>query len=299
MTFGVACAIPLASPAPAQLADCLYDKNHNFINSSSSNLLATADIVECTNCQSKRDLPRIDPGPGYSSDEIIAKRAIQAPPLIVPGEQVAAKITRRGLEAREPPPAVGFFDQTGDRPNLDVIPTNFLEAGNLEREWSTPICSEITKVDPHQTTKSGTFNYNIQGTHKKGITLVHDKRYLHLLVTFTPMDTENLPKYDLMDLCKNAIHQAAQTTHELKYGFFNKQTVYSIVAFHKIMIQPVQTPEQAHRRSTFGEPFGLVNIQKSDDPQKRSSFGSPYGLINLQVGDEAKDVAFFKKNGLP
>ncbi|CAG8979439.1 hypothetical protein HYALB_00011952 [Hymenoscyphus albidus] len=219
-------------------------------------------------------------------------------PLIVPGVQVAAKISERGLETRAPPD-VGFFDQTGDRPNLDIIPTNFLEAGNLDRKWAIPICREVTKFDPHQTDKSGTFNYNIQGTHKKGLTLIHEKKYLHLIVTFTCADPEVLPNYNLMDLCTNAIHQAAQTTHELKYGFLDKQTVYSVVANHEIRIQSTEPKNQPHKRSYFGKPFGFINIQKFDEPKKRSTFGSPFGVINLQIGDEAKNVALFNINGLP
>ncbi|KAF4636133.1 hypothetical protein G7Y89_g1956 [Cudoniella acicularis] len=273
VTARISTGSPLA--LPSQLADCLYNNNHNFTQS--SNLISTAEIEACTGQYATRDLERINPGPGYSPDEIIAKRGTQATPLIVPGEEVAAKVTKRGLETRTPPP-VGFFDQSSDTPNEPWILSNFLETGILDTKWSTPICNEVTKFDPHQTGQSGAFNYNIQGTHKQSLSLVHDKRYLHLLVTFSGVDVTLLPQYDLVDLCKNAMHQAAQSYHELKYGFFGTQTVYSVVNNHRIVIQPTETPGQS---------------------SKRSDFGAPIGLINIQIGDQAKDVTLFNANGLP
>jgi hypothetical protein len=278
LTARLAVASPLANPS--QLADCLYDSNHDFTQS--NNLISTAEITACTSSRSKRSLARIDPGPTYSPDEIIVKRNIPAPPLIIPGEQVAANISKRSIEARGPLPPVGFFDQTSDGSNQPLILSNFLETGVLDRTWSTPICNEVTKFDPHQTAQSGMFNYNIQGTHKTGQSLDHTKRYLHLLVTFSGTDTTILPQYNLVDLCKNAMHQAAQTYHELKYGAFGHQTVYSVVNNHRIEIQPTETAAQAQSQN-----------------QKRSDFGGPIGIINIQIGDQAKDVKLFNLNGLP
>ncbi|KAH8650956.1 hypothetical protein BGZ60DRAFT_421151 [Tricladium varicosporioides] len=74
------------------------------------------------------------------------------------------------------------------------------------------------------------------------------------------------------------MHQAAQSNHELKYGFMGSQTVYSMINNHKITIQPKQTAQQAH---------------------KRSEFGGPIGLINIQFGDHAQGVEMFNGNGLP
>jgi hypothetical protein len=207
---------------------------------------------------------------------------MQAPPLIVPGEQVAANVSKRSVEARAPPPPVGFFDQTSDSTGQPQILGNFLETGVLDRTWSTPICNEVTKFDPHQAAQSGMFNYNIQGTHKTGQSLVHAKQYLHLLVTFSGVDTTMLPQYNLVDLCKNAMHQAAQTYHELNYGAFGHQTAYSVVNNHQIRIQPTETPAQTQSQN-----------------QKRSDFAGPIGIINIQIGDQAKDVKLFNLNRLP
>ncbi|TVY83225.1 hypothetical protein LSUE1_G004419 [Lachnellula suecica] len=266
LTVGLSMANPVANPS--QLADCLYDNNHDFL--SSGNLISTSEIEACTNARIKRDLPRIDPGPGYGPDEIISRRAVQASPLIVPGDQVAAKVNKRNLEPRSPPP-VGFFDQVSEAAGEDPIPSNFLETGALDRDWSTPICNEVTKFDPHQQNTSGIFNHNIQGTHKKDLSLVHTGKFLHLLVTFTGADTTLLPQYDMVDLCKHSMHQAAQSYHELAYGAFGSQTVYSVVRQHRIQIQPTETTEQSNS-------------------QKRSTFGGPIGIINIQIGDQAKGL---------
>jgi hypothetical protein len=126
----------------------------------------------------------------------------------------------------------------------------------------------------------GEFNYNIQGTHKLDLSLAHDERYLNLFVTFTGTDTKLLPQYDLVKLCHGAIHQAVQTYHELRYGFFGKSTAYSVVNNHQITIQPTQTAFQAAT-------------------EKRSEFGAPIGIINIQIGDQAKNIELFNLNGLP
>lgn len=201
---------------------------------------------------------------------------IQAPPLRIPGSALAAKVYKRA-PGEVTLPAVDFSDMALDTPGRSPILTNFLETGTLDLEWGTAVCEKITKFDPTQDGNSGIFNFNVQGTHKAGLSLVHEKRYLHLYASFTTGDSTQLPKYDLMKLCKTAFHQAAQTNHELKYGFFGIQTAFSVLNNHLIRIIPS---------------LGAGQV-------KRSSFGSPIGMINIQIGDEAKGVDLFKFTGLP
>jgi hypothetical protein len=198
----------------------------------------------------------------------------QAPPLRIPGSALAAKVNKR---AAEDLPDLDFTDIALDTPGRSPILTNFLETGVLDSEWGTPICDQITKFDPTQVGNGGIFNFNVQGTHKTSLSLVHDKRYFHLYVSFSTADSFLLPKYNLKDLCKTAFHQAAQTNHELKYGFFGIQSVFSVLNNHLIRIQP----------SVGGEKV------------KRSSFGAPIGIINIQIGDQAQGVDIFKFGALP
>lgn len=270
----------------AQLADCLYNNNPNFLNT--GNLISTAEIEACTTALARRDLARIDNGAPPSPEDIIMKRGLQSSPLIVSGQSVAADTanTKRSLQARDaPPPDVGFFDQTSDGTN--AILTNFLEPGNLQNSWSGPVCNTVTTgFDPTNTDATGIFNYNIQGTHKIADSLDHNKRFLQLLVTLTGTDPVLLPQYNVTALCEKAVVQAAQNYHELKYGAFGLKTVDSVVNNHRIEILPTETA-------------GQVTSQTAVPAKRGSTFGAPVGIINIQIGDQAKDVSLFHLNGLP
>ena len=272
----------------AQLADCLYDNNPNFLNT--GNLISTAEIEACTTAMARRDLTRIDNGPPPSPEDIIMKRGVQGSPLIISGQSVAADTadTKRNLQPRDAPPDVGFFDQTSDGTN--AILTNFLEPQNLENSWSGPVCNTVTTgFDPTKTDATGVFNYNIEGTHKIVDSLDHNNRFLQLLVTLTGTDPVLLPQYNVTTLCENALVQAAQNYHQLKYGAFGLKTVDSVVNNHKIEILPTETAGQVTSQTAV----------PASSRKRGSTFGAPIGIINIQLGDQAKDVSLFHANGLP
>lgn len=131
------------------------------------------------------------------------------------------------------------------------------------------------------------FNYNIQGTHKIAQSLDHKKRFLNLLVTFTGTDPVLLPNYDITAICSEAMHQAAQSTHSLKYAFDSK-TVDSVMNIDRLEVLPTETA-------------GQVTIQTAAPPslKQRSNFRMPISMFNIQIGDQAKGVSLFDVNGLP
>ncbi|KAF8860924.1 hypothetical protein BDZ45DRAFT_800389 [Acephala macrosclerotiorum] len=272
----------------AQLADCLYNNNPNFLNI--GNLISTAEIEACTTALARRDLARIDNGPPPSPEDIIMKRGFQGSPLIVSGQSVAADTAdaKRSLQARgAPPPDVGFFDDAND--GTTVILTNFLEPGHLN-SWSGPVCTTVAMgFDPTKTDATGIFNYNIQGTHKIADSLDHTGRFLQLLVTFTGTDPVLLPQYNVTALCQNAMAKAAQYYHELNYGAFGLKKVDSVLNFHKIEILPTETAGQVTSQTAA----------PASSSKRGSTFGAPIGIINIQLGDQANDVALFHLNGLP
>lgn len=130
-----------------------------------------------------------------------------------------------------------FLDDASDASNVPLIPTNFMETGNFDNLWSKPVCEVATVVASDQIEQGGMFTYNVQATHKEGITLIHKGKMLSLLVTWQPTDKTFLPLYDKVDLCRRGIHEAAQSYHELKYGAFNLQTAFSVKNTHDIQIQ--------------------------------------------------------------
>ena len=212
--------------------------------------------------------------PDSNTDADIGGSVLQVVPLIVPGKDVAAHtdIAKRQSNA---PPAVQFSDIANDTPGKDKIPSNFIETKALDDKWSTPVCKILTAFKPEANGDARNFYYNVQGAHKHLISIVHDGKLLNLAATFITNDVTQLVRYDLMDLCKNAFHQAAQSNHELKFGPFNLNTIYSALRNHQISIQQVGTAG------------------------KRSTFGAPIGIINIQIGDKADGVELFNVKGLP
>ncbi|KAH8722554.1 hypothetical protein GQ44DRAFT_622297, partial [Phaeosphaeriaceae sp. PMI808] len=162
-----------------------------------------------------------------------------------------------------------------------AILTNFLEPSQFKNRRIDRICTEITKVPSNQDTQGGKWHYGVQGTHKRAISLIYDKRYLDLLATWEPTDKRLLPQFESqkVDLCKKALQSAADNTHSLAYGAFNAKSVASVKNRHTIAIS---TP-----------PFN--GDTKSS---KRSRAGNIIAFINTELGDHNKDVGLFNANGL-
>ncbi|KAF1956340.1 hypothetical protein CC80DRAFT_446192 [Byssothecium circinans] len=161
------------------------------------------------------------------------------------------------------------------------ILTNFLEPGQLKDSWIDRICKEITKVPSNQDTDAGKWHYGVQGTHKKAISLVHDKRYLDLLVTWEPSDKRLLPIFDSkkVELCTKALQSAAENTHSLAYSAFNAKSVKSVKNRHTISIA---TPSSGNGKGK----------------SKRGRAGDTIAFINIELRDHNKEVGLFNNNGL-
>jgi hypothetical protein len=171
---------------------------------------------------------------------------------------------------------------SSDIKDKPAVLTNFLEAGQFKDHWAASICNEITKIPSNQDTDAGKWYYSIQGTHKRAMSLTHDKEYLTVLVTWEPSDKRLLPKFDGMkvDLCKKALQAAAANTHQLEYGAFNSKSVASLKNRHAIAISTPRSPD----------------TQKQS---KRGRAGNTIAFINIELGDHSKEVGLFNGNGLP
>jgi hypothetical protein len=163
-----------------------------------------------------------------------------------------------------------------------AVLTNFLEAGQFKSGWVDSICKEITKIPSDQDKEARSWHYSVQGTHKRAMSLTHSGEYLTLLVTWEPSDIRLLPKFDgiKVDLCKKALEKAADNTHKLQYGAFNRKSVESLKNRHAIAIS---TPRSADR------------LKRS----KRGRSGNTIAFINIELGDHNKEVGLFNGNGLP
>jgi hypothetical protein len=259
-------SITSANPIPEvvvstkpSVADCLYDRNPAYVQGSGT--IPTSDLEACAGQPTKRGMPRVDPGPAYNTSEI-------TPRATIPSDT----FHKRGIDF-----SAEYFDDVHEVDGEQQILSNFMEPGQLNNSWSPHICRTITKVDPKKAGDSAVFSYNIQGTHKTGISLVHQGHYLHVLASLTVQNTDELPKHDLMALCQGAMSKASESVHSLNYDAFNSKTVYSVINGHTIAIE---APSGKKKRDTINN-------------------GSQWAIIHLQFGDQAKDISLFNGNGLP
>ncbi|KAK0101168.1 hypothetical protein ONS95_012852 [Cadophora gregata] len=102
------------------------------------------------------------------TDAEIGNSVLQVAPLVVPGKDVAAHTPIARRQSNDPP-AVQFSDFADDTPGKDKIPSNFVETATLDDKWSTPVCKILTAFKPEANGDARNFNYNVQGTHKKGM----------------------------------------------------------------------------------------------------------------------------------
>lgn len=201
------------------------------------------------------------------------------PHLRIPGAQVAAKRNGGRLNARELPKAITLADKGASDLVLgqkgDKVLSNFFEAAQMDSDdWKEAICTVAVKgLDATKEGTTGTFDYDIQGAHKAGWSIDKTGHDLHMLVIFGVLSTD-LSKYDLKDICKNALHVSAQDPNSLGYGAGNTaKTTFPIRNTHNITISD----------SACKTPIGYISVQLSGnhDPKNLFNAGTSHaGLPN-------------------
>jgi hypothetical protein len=236
-----------------------------------SGIINSVDVIKCWEKHEKR-----------STDQSLKIRSANV-----------ATLQSRNGPADTPPKATDltYLDDWSNTKGEDKIPKPYMRTDHFDDKVSPEVCKELTKVGLDNKNDTSAIYAEFVGWQKNGLSVKH-KGTINTWVSLTPLDEEALKKYNVTEVCQNALHKSAQVFNELQWGAFNSHTDYSMFRNHYLQVQETA-------------PIGILPpradgvLEDRDQPQGTKK-SNTIAVINIEFNNAKNDkLELFSGNGIP